>query len=143
MNLTFLSDPIVDHRNIRIVIVQVQTVVDIVNVLVHGTLTLMDYSIEIFSLIFSSGSARRHRRSRSPSGTSSSRRHHRHRHDSRSPVSNSKQNGSSDSRRKDKPIDNVPTTVEDDEETTRILESIQQSMKEDNTEKGQSSIPME
>jgi len=95
-----------------------------------------------------SGSSRRHRRSRSRSKTPSSRRHHRHRHDSKSPVSsstNSKQNGSGDSRRKDKPNENISTNHidDDDEETTRILESIQRSMKEDNNNKQQSNIPME
>ena len=109
--------------------------------------------MKIFHGMFSSGSSRRHRRSRSPSGSSSSRRHHRHRHDSRSPTSNSRHNGTSDSRRKDKAVDNVPTAApsttaggggdDDDEETTRILESIQRSMKEDNHEKDRSEIPME
>ncbi|CAF1475368.1 unnamed protein product [Adineta steineri] len=69
-----------------------------------------------------SGSSRRHRRSRTP--TSSSRRHHRHRHDSRSPVSNSKSNGNNDNTR---PADSTTTHVDDDEETTRILEDIQRT----------------
>ncbi|CAF4092054.1 unnamed protein product [Rotaria socialis] len=82
-----------------------------------------------------SGSSRRHRRSRSRSNTSSSKRHHRHRHHSKSPVhssSHSKHNGNGDSQHKDKPDDNASTNhVEDDEETTRILEYIQRTMKED------------
>ncbi|CAF0984314.1 unnamed protein product [Rotaria sordida] len=75
-----------------------------------------------------SGSSRRQRRSRSRSGTSS-KHHHRHRHHSKSPVhssSNSKYNDSGDFQRKDKSDDNVSTNhVDDDEETTRILENIQ------------------
>ncbi|CAF3665466.1 unnamed protein product [Rotaria sordida] len=77
-----------------------------------------------------SGSSRRQRRSRSRSGTSS-KHHHRHRHHSKSPVhssSNSKYNDSGDFQRKDKSDDNVSTNhVDDDEETTRILENIQRT----------------
>ncbi|CAF0841746.1 unnamed protein product [Adineta ricciae] len=68
-----------------------------------------------------SGSARRYRRSRTP--TSSSRRHHRHRHDSRSPIPHSKSNGSSHDTNRH--ADSANAHVDDDEETTRILESIQ------------------
>lgn len=90
----------------------------------------------------SSGSSRHHRRSRSRSPTSSSRRQHRHhRHDSRSPVrstSSSKHNGSGgghSSSTSHRPAE--PTVDEDDEETTRILENIQRSMKEP------ANVPME
>ncbi|CAF3685227.1 unnamed protein product [Adineta steineri] len=103
-----------------------------------------------------SNSSRRHRRSRSRSRShsrTSSSRHHRHRHNSKSPVhssSNSKQNGNDDIQRNDKPNNDVSSSHindnnEDDEETTRILENIQRSMKEGDTNnnKEQSNIPME
>lgn len=104
-----------------------------------------------------SGSARRHRRSRTP--TSSSRRHHRHQHSSKSPSSvssssKSKANGSTgehgSSRHRHKSDDHPPKKhvdaepEVDDEETTRILESIQRSMKDDGgRRKDQANVPMD
>ncbi|UJR21001.1 hypothetical protein I4U23_024101 [Adineta vaga] len=89
-----------------------------------------------------SGSSRRHRRSRSRTPTSSSRRHHRHRHDSRSPIEHSKSNGSNHDT--DRHTDSTKAHVDDDEETTRILENIQRSMKESNNyTKEQADIPMD
>lgn len=74
-----------------------------------------------------SSSPRRHRRSRS----SSRHRHHSKTSEHCSPKS--KYNGNNDSECKDKLNENLSTNhIDDDEETTRILESIQRSMNEDN-----------
>ena len=143
-------DPTIDHRSTHETIVhpdRVREIDDVTNALDPGELSedfLNSEGIEWSS--FSSSS--RHHRSRSPTSSSSSRRHHRHRHDSRSPGPSSskpKPNGTDDPkahRSSGVTATAVPPSREqdgdEDEETTRILESIQRDMR-----KEPAHVPME